>query len=83
MAQENIRKFLEKELKEILWLNGRLTGFADWEIDDLICDLKPSFEHSEYDVSGGDDFPYDEWYDDFSEDVIRPILEEMSHTTEA
>ena len=68
-----LNSFLDKELAEFKYLNGRTTGFTADEIFDLCNDLKPSFEGSEFaeNMTGAD---FDYWYDGFEEDELLPLL---------
>ena len=70
----NLNEFIDEQLDEINWLN-MIDGEDDGRFDDIICDLKPSFEDSCFNKSD-DTYPYDEWYDDFTEEKIIPYLEE-------
>ena len=70
----NLNEFIDEQLDEINWLN-MIDGEDDGRFDDIICDLKPSFEDS-YFNKRDDTYPYDEWYDDFTEEKIIPYLEE-------
>ena len=69
----NLNEFIDEQLDEINWLN-MIDGEDDGRFDDIICDLKPSFEDSYFNKSD-DTYPYDEWYDDFTEEKIIPYLE--------
>ena len=64
--------FMQEKLGEIKWLSGK--GFTEDQVDDILNDLKPAFEDSYFNKSD-DEYPYDDWYDDFSEERIRPYLE--------
>ena len=68
-----LNNFLDKELAEVKYLNGRTTGFTEDEIFDLCSDLKPSFDGSEFaeNMTGAD---FDYWYDGFEEDELLPLL---------
>lgn len=66
--------FMTDKLLERKWLSGRTDGFTEDEIEDLAVDLKADFEDSVYDQSN-DEYPYDEWYDDFMEERVKPWLE--------
>ena len=70
----NLNEFIDEQLDEINWLN-MIDGDDEGRFDDIICDLKPSFEDSYFNKSD-DTYPYDEWYDDFTEEKIIPYLEE-------
>ena len=70
----NLNEFIDEQLDEINWLN-MIDGEDEGRFDDIICDLKPSFEDSYFNKSD-DSYPYDEWYDDFTEEKIIPYLEE-------
>ena len=70
----NLNEFIDEQLDEINWLN-MIDGEDEGRFDDIICDLKPSFEDSYFNKSD-DTYPYDEWYDDFTEEKIIPYLEE-------
>lgn len=70
----NLNEFIDEQLDEINWLN-MIDGEDEGRFDDIICDLKPSFEDSYFNKSD-DTYPYDEWYDDFTEEKIIPHLEE-------
>lgn len=64
--------FIDEKLKEIKWLSGKTDNFTEDEIEDIINDLKPDFENSEF----ADKEFFDDWYDEFSEDVLLPKLNE-------
>ncbi|HIQ66753.1 MAG TPA: DUF3849 domain-containing protein [Candidatus Coproplasma stercoravium] len=68
-----LNNFLDKELAEVKYLNGRTTGFTEDEIFDLCDDLKVSFDGSEFaeNMTGAD---FDYWYDGFEEDELLPLL---------
>ena len=66
--------FDDEKLNEINWLS-RLGGDEDDRFEDVICDLKPEFEDSYFNKSD-ESYPYDEWYDDFAEEKLKPYLEE-------
>lgn len=68
-----LNNFLDKELAEVKYLNGRTTGFTEDEIADISNDLKPAFENSEF-VSLADGESYDHWYDGFVDDELIPLL---------
>ena len=70
----NLNEFIDEQLDEINWLN-MIDGEDEGRFDDIICDLKPSFEDSYFNKSD-DTYPYDEWYDDFAEEKIKTYLEE-------
>ena len=70
----NLNEFIDEQLDEINWLN-MIDGEDEGRFDDIVCDLKPSFEDSYFNKSD-DTYPYDEWYDDFTEEKIIPYLEE-------
>ena len=74
MYEINLNEFIDEQLDEINWLN-MIDGEGEGRFDDIICDLKPSFEDSYFNKSD-DTYPYDEWYDDFTEEKIIPYLEE-------
>lgn len=71
----NLNEFIDEQLDEINWLN-MIDGEDEGRFDDIICDLKPSFEDSYFNKSD-DTYPYDEWYDDFAEEKIMPYLREQ------
>ena len=78
--EEKFDNFLKEQLQEIKWLEGKTNGFTSDEIEDIVADLKESFENSNYyDPDIEDDF--DMWYDDFAEEKIIPYLEERSAET--
>lgn len=70
----NFDEFMDEKLNEINWLD-RLGGDDEDRFEDIVCDLKPEFEDSYFNKSD-DTYPYDEWYDDFTEEKIIPYLEE-------
>lgn len=41
----NLSEFIDEQLDEINWLN-MIDGEDDGRFDDIVCDLKPSFEDS-------------------------------------
>lgn len=73
--RERLNKFVEEGFANIEWLNGRIGGFTDDEIGDLTNDLKEHFENSEF-YAEAEGMPYDDWYDLFVEDELKPVLEE-------
>lgn len=75
--ETRLNAFLDKELAEFNYLNGRVTGFTADEIFDISNDLKPSFEGSEFaeNLTGND---YDDWYDIFQEDELIPLLNQRA-----
>ena len=70
----NFDEFMDEKLNEINWLD-RLGSDEEDRFEDIVCDLKPEFEDSYFNKSD-DTYPYDEWYDDFTEEKIIPYLEE-------
>ena len=73
--ETRLNNFLDKELAEFRYLNGRTTGFTEDEIVDISNDLKPAFENSEF-VSLADGESYDHWYDGFVDDELMPLLQQ-------
>lgn len=77
-----LNDFLDKELAEVKYLNGRVTGFTADEIADISNDLKPSFEGSEFvELMPGES--YDDWYDYFAPNELMPLLEQRMTKNEA
>ena len=77
-----LNDFLDKELPEVKYLNGRVTGFTADEIADISNDLKPSFEGSEFvELMPGES--YDDWYDYFAPNELMPLLEQRMTKNEA
>ncbi len=75
--ETRLNAFLDKEIAEFKYLNGRITGFTADEIFDISNDLKPSFEGSEFAENfKGEEF--DRWYDDFQEDELIPLLNQRA-----
>ena len=75
--ETRLNAFLDKELAEFNYLNGRVTGFTADEIFDISNDLKPSFEGSEFAENfKGEEF--DRWYDDFQEEELIPLLNQRA-----
>ena len=72
VEERRLHGFIDNGLEEIEWLKGR--QFNKDEIDDIVADLKPYFEGSEYD-GGFHGREYDEYYDEFAEESIVPYLE--------
>ena len=70
----NFDEFMDEKLNEINWLD-RLGSDEEDRFEDIVCDLKPEFEDSYFNKSD-DSYPYDEWYDDFAEEKLKPYLEE-------
>ena len=70
----NFDEFMDEKLNEINWLD-RLGGDDEDRFEDIVCDLKPEFEDSYFNKSD-ENYPYDEWYDDFAEEKLKPYLEE-------
>lgn len=70
----NFDEFMDEKLNEINWLD-RLGSDEEDRFEDIVCDLKPEFENSYFNKSD-DSYPYDEWYDDFAEEKLKPYLEE-------
>lgn len=77
-----LNDFLDKELAEVKYLNGRVTGFTADEIADISNDLKPSFEGSEFvELMPGES--YDDWYNYFAPNELMPLLEQRMTKNEA
>ncbi len=75
--ETRLNAFLDNELAEFNYLNGRVTGFTADEIFDISNDLKPSFEGSEFAENfKGEEF--DHWYDDFQEEELIPLLNQRA-----
>lgn len=72
VEERRLHGFIDNGLETIEWLNGR--NFNKDEIDDIVSDLKPYFEGSEYD-GGYRGREFDECYDEFAEESIVPYLE--------
>lgn len=72
VEERRLHGFIDNGLETIEWLKGR--RFNKDEIDDIVADLKPYFEGSEYD-GGFRGKEYDEYYDEFAEESIVPYLE--------
>ena len=72
--EESLHKKIDDAVLELKWLDGRTDGFTQDEIGDIINDIKPEFEHGLFNGSS-ESYPFDEWYDDYSEEHIRPYLE--------
>lgn len=70
----NFDEFMDEKLNEINWLD-RLGSDEEDRFEDIVCDLKPEFEDSYFNKSD-ENYPYDEWYDDFAEEKLKPYLEE-------
>ncbi len=70
----NFDEFMDEKLNEINWLD-RLGSDEEDRFEDIVCDLKPEFEDSYFNKSD-ENYPYDEWYDDFAEEKLNPYLEE-------
>lgn len=70
----NFDELMDEKLNEINWLD-RLGGDDEDRFEDIVCDLKPEFEDSYFNKSD-ENYPYDEWYDDFAEEKLKPYLEE-------
>ena len=70
----NFDEFMDEKLNEINWLD-RLGSDEEDRLEDIVCDLKPEFENSYFNKSD-ENYPYDEWYDDFAEEKLKPYLEE-------
>lgn len=70
----NFDEFMDEKLNEINWLD-RLGSDDEDRFEDIVCDLKPEFEDSYFNKSD-ENYPYDEWYDDFAEEKLKPYLEE-------
>lgn len=73
--ESDFKEFLDEGLSEIRWLDGRKSGFSEEEVSDLTNDLKPHYEGSQFDKSGGE-LTFDDWYDDFAEERLKPYLME-------
>jgi hypothetical protein len=74
---ERLNKFIDEGLAKMKWSNGCLVGFQESEVEDLCWDLKEHFEDSEfYAEDKAHNIPYDDWYDYFVDEELRPILEE-------
>ena len=73
--ERRINEFVDERLKEIKWLNGRTKGFTAEEIGNITNELKPAFEGSEFVVQVPGE-SYDDWYDYFVPNDLRPLLEQ-------
>ncbi len=73
--EKKLHAKIDYHLKEIKWLNGRTEDFTEDEINDIVNDLKPDFEDDRYFNDSSEEYPFDDWYDDYSEEHIRPYLE--------
>ena len=80
-ADRRLQNFVNEGLSEIKWLNGR-TEIKEDEVQDVINDLKPHFEDSQWDKSNND-YPYDIWYDEFSEEELPKYLSVIPEKEEA
>ena len=70
-----IDDFIEEKLKEFRWLNGKTADFTDDEMERIADDLGAAFQDSEFDIREEGE-TYDEWYDYFKYDKVRPILKQ-------
>ncbi len=70
-----VEDFIDEKIKDLKWLNGKTTGFTDDEMERIANDLGEAFKGSEFDVREEGE-SYDEWYDYFKYDRVRPILKE-------
>ena len=70
-----VEDFIDEKIKDLKWFNGKTTGFTDDEMERIANDLGEAFNGSEFDVRE-DGESYDEWYDYFKYDRVRPILKE-------
>ena len=70
-----VEDFIDEKLKEIKWLNGKTADFTDDEMERVANDLSEAFKDSEFDMREEGE-TYDEWYDYFKYDKVRPILKQ-------
>ena len=80
VEERRLHGFIDLGLESIEWLNGR--QFNKDEIADIVADLKPHFERSEYD-GGFRGRAFDEYYDEFAEESIVPYLESKAFDVDA
>lgn len=62
MTEQEIKNLVDKEIKNLKWLN--LEHITEEDFDDIIDDLKVGFEEK----YKKEDF--DEWYDDVASEII-------------
>ena len=79
--EASLHKKIDDAILEIKWLNGRESGFTQDEISDIVNDLKPEFDGGYFDGSS-EEYPFDDWYDDFSEEKIVPYLQTKAAATD-
>jgi hypothetical protein len=74
IAEKRLHNFIDDKLHEIGWLDANKDTYSIEDIDDIIDDLKPEFEDSEFNKAGYiEEFDY--WYDEYAEENIKPYLE--------
>ena len=73
--ESRVEDFIDEKIKDLKWLNGKTTGFTDDEMERIANDLGEAFKGSEFYVREEGE-SYEEWYDYFKYDKVRPILKE-------
>ncbi len=69
-----VKDYVDIWLDDIEWLNGRQEGFSVEEVNKIIPELKGNTQHSFFSVGVKED-AYDEWYEQFTNNRLRPELE--------
>lgn len=72
--EKRVQKFIDKELHNIRWLEESGGEITEDNIDDVINDLRPAFEESDFYPKDEEDDPYYPWYDPFSDMYVEPYL---------
>lgn len=73
--------FIDEGLKGFKFLNGEIDKIVGESADDLTAWLKEHFEGSEF-AAGVEGDEFDEWYDAFSEEVVKPYIEDKIYKRE-
>ena len=77
--ERKLENFIDRKIDKLAWIINRT--YSSGDIDDIVKDLKPYFENSEYDGGfKGDEF--DRYYDEFAEEKIVPYLESQAEDEE-
>lgn len=72
--RNKLHEFIDEGLREFKFLDGKVDMIVGQDADDLTAWLKEHFEGSEY-AGGAEGEDFDEWYDTFAEEVVKPYVE--------
>lgn len=67
------KSFIDYNIENIAWLNGKTDGFDKDILMDIAYDMKPDFERGYFKRNG--DMDFDDWYDELVDEKIMPYLE--------